>query len=117
MVYAGCVYAAQGHSPGSSYVVGRSPDGEVLWEHRADHCATALDSDGETVCVTVNSGALTALDAATGAVLRRTALAVGGPVLEYGRPAAAVVLFGDGPRVTGGSGPAPYTDGHGMPHQ
>ncbi|MFC9819150.1 hypothetical protein ACFWG6_11890 [Streptomyces erythrochromogenes] len=45
--------------------------------------------------------ALTARDAATGAVLRRTALAVGGPVLEYGRPAAAVVLFGDEPRGHG----------------
>ncbi|MFE5718184.1 outer membrane protein assembly factor BamB family protein [Streptomyces erythrochromogenes] len=78
LVYAGSVHEPQGPSPGSSYVVRRSLDGEVLWEHRSDHRATALDSDGGTVCVADNSGALTALDAATGAVLWRTALTVGG---------------------------------------
>ncbi|WP_406087565.1 PQQ-binding-like beta-propeller repeat protein [Streptomyces virginiae] len=76
LVYAGSVYHPQGH--GGSYVVRRSLGGEVLWEHRADHRATALDSDGEAVYSTDNSGALTALDAATGAVLWRTALTVGG---------------------------------------
>ncbi|MFG2994525.1 PQQ-binding-like beta-propeller repeat protein [Streptomyces sp. NPDC048257] len=73
MVYAGSVYEPQGHGPGGSYIVRRSLDGAVLWEHRADHPATALDSDGEAVYATDNSGALTALDAATGVVLWRTA--------------------------------------------
>lgn len=76
LVYVGAVHHPQGH--GDSYVVRRSLDGEVLWEHRADHRATALDTDGEAVYSTDNSGALTALDAATGAVLWRTALTVGG---------------------------------------
>ncbi|WP_063898402.1 hypothetical protein [Streptomyces sp. IMTB 1903] len=78
LVYAGCVHEPHARRPGSCYVVRRSLDGAVLWEHRGDHRATALDSDGSNVYAADVSGALTVLDADTGTVLRRIALAVDG---------------------------------------
>ncbi|MGW9073712.1 PQQ-binding-like beta-propeller repeat protein [Streptomyces yangpuensis] len=78
LVYAGSVHEPHARRPGSCYVVRRSLDGEVLWEHRGDHRATALDSDGTNVYAADVSGALTVLDAETGGVRRRTALAVDG---------------------------------------
>ncbi|MEK9522390.1 PQQ-binding-like beta-propeller repeat protein [Streptomyces venezuelae] len=50
----------------------------MQWQHRADHPATALDTDGDTVYVADNSGALTALDAADGSVRWNTRLEAGG---------------------------------------
>ncbi|WP_030771469.1 peptide ABC transporter ATPase [Streptomyces sp. NRRL F-2664] len=78
LVYAGSVYEPHARRPGSCYVVRRSLDGAVLWEHRGDHRAIALDSDGKDVYAADVSGALTVLDAGTGAVRRRMALAVDG---------------------------------------
>lgn len=56
----------------------RSLNGSVLWQYRADHPATALDTDGDTVFVGFNSGVLTALDADDGSVRRHTELEVDG---------------------------------------
>ncbi|MEW1633038.1 PQQ-binding-like beta-propeller repeat protein [Streptomyces sp. NPDC093801] len=50
----------------------------MRWQHRTDHPATALDTDGDSVYVAYNCGALTALDADDGSVRWHTALAVGG---------------------------------------
>ncbi|AZK94918.1 MULTISPECIES: outer membrane protein assembly factor BamB family protein [Streptomyces] len=78
LVHAGAVHRHQGFPPGSAYVVRRSPDGSVEWQHRTDHQATALDTDGDTVYVAYNSGALTALDAGDGSVRWHTELKVDG---------------------------------------
>ncbi|WP_306325870.1 outer membrane protein assembly factor BamB family protein [Streptomyces venezuelae] len=78
LVHAGAVHHGQGLQPGGAYVVRRSLDGSVLWQHRADHPATALDTDGHTVYVADNSGALTGLDAEDGSVRWRTELTVDG---------------------------------------
>ncbi|MGW6978623.1 PQQ-binding-like beta-propeller repeat protein [Streptomyces sp. NPDC054932] len=78
LVYAGSVHEPHGRRPGSCFVVRRSLDGAVLWEHRGDHRATALDSDGASVYAADGSGALTVLDAETGAVRHRITLAVDG---------------------------------------
>lgn len=78
LVYAGTVHHPHGLQPGGAYVVRRSLDGSVRWQHRTDHPATALDSDGETVYVAYNSGALTALDAGDGSVRWHTELTVDG---------------------------------------
>lgn len=55
---------------------GRSRRGQ--WQYRADHPATALDTDGDTVYVAYNSGALIALDANDGSVRWHTELKVDG---------------------------------------
>ncbi|MFD9516233.1 hypothetical protein [Streptomyces sp. NPDC059979] len=78
LVYAGTVYHGHGLQPGGAYVVRRSLSGAVLWEHRADHPATALDTDGKTVYVAYSSGALAALDADDGSLRRHTHLEVDG---------------------------------------
>ncbi|MEU8777067.1 PQQ-binding-like beta-propeller repeat protein [Streptomyces sp. NPDC048606] len=78
LVYAGAVHHGHGLQPGGAYVVRRSLDGEVRWQHRTDHPATALDTDGETVYVAYNTGALTALDADDGSVRWHTDLKVDG---------------------------------------
>ncbi|MFD8734171.1 PQQ-binding-like beta-propeller repeat protein [Streptomyces sp. NPDC059618] len=78
LVYAGAVHDGAGLQPGGAYVVRRSLDGAVRWQHRADHPATALDVDEDTVYVAYNSGALTALDADDGTVRWHTELAVDG---------------------------------------
>ncbi|MEU4949700.1 PQQ-binding-like beta-propeller repeat protein [Streptomyces lavendulae] len=78
LVYAGEVHDGQGIRPGGAYVVRRSLDGDVRWQYRTDHPATALDTDGETVYVAYNSGALVALDAEDGSVRWHRALEVGG---------------------------------------
>lgn len=78
LVHAGSVHHGRGLQPGGAYVVRRSLDGAVLWQHRTDHPATALDTDGDTVYVAYNCGALTALDAADGSVRWHTGLAVDG---------------------------------------
>ncbi|MFJ8017329.1 PQQ-binding-like beta-propeller repeat protein [Streptomyces sp. NPDC096339] len=78
LVYAGTVHHGHGLQSGGAYVVRRSLDGVVRWQHRTDHPATALDSDGDTVYVAYNSGALTALDADDGSVRRHTDLEVNG---------------------------------------
>ncbi|MFI9115293.1 outer membrane protein assembly factor BamB family protein [Streptomyces venezuelae] len=76
LVYAGAVHHGHGLQPGGAYTVRRSLDGSVLWQHRADFPATALDTDGHTVYVADNSGALTALAADDGSVRWRTELEV-----------------------------------------
>lgn len=78
LVYAGEVHHGEGIQPGGAYVVRRSLDGDVRWQYRTDHPATALDTDGETVYVAYNSGALVALDAEDGSVRWHRALEVGG---------------------------------------
>lgn len=78
LVHSGTVHHGQGIQPGGAYVVRRSLNGSVRWQHRTDHPATALDTDGETVYVAYNSGALTALDADDGSVRWHTELEVGG---------------------------------------
>ncbi|MFF3446426.1 PQQ-binding-like beta-propeller repeat protein [Streptomyces sp. NPDC002667] len=78
LVYAGAVHDGAGLQPGGAYVVRRSLDGAVTWQHRTDHPATALDVDEDTVYVAYNSGALTALDADDGTVRWHTELAVDG---------------------------------------
>ncbi|MFF0558994.1 PQQ-binding-like beta-propeller repeat protein [Streptomyces sp. NPDC004266] len=78
LVYAGTVHHGQGLQPGGAYTVRRSLDGAVQWQHRTDHPATALDTDGDTVYVADNSGTLTALDAADGSVRWNVELEVGG---------------------------------------
>ncbi|MGW5676993.1 outer membrane protein assembly factor BamB family protein [Streptomyces sp. NPDC003860] len=78
LVYAGAVHHGHGPQPGGAYVVRRSLDGSVRWQHRTDHPATAVDADGDTVYVAYNSGALTALDAVDGSVRWTTELAVHG---------------------------------------
>ncbi|TXS19312.1 hypothetical protein EAO70_10935 [Streptomyces sp. adm13(2018)] len=78
LVHAGTVHHGHGLQPGGAYTVRRSLNGAVQWQHRADHPATALDTDGDTVYVADNSGALTALDAADGSVRWNTRLEVGG---------------------------------------
>ncbi|MGA6174755.1 PQQ-binding-like beta-propeller repeat protein [Streptomyces sp. NPDC012600] len=78
LVYAGTVHHGQGLQPGGAYVVRRSLDGAVRWQHRTDHPATALDTDGDTVFVACNSGTLTGLDADTGSVRWHTELEVDG---------------------------------------
>ncbi|MER5381975.1 PQQ-binding-like beta-propeller repeat protein [Streptomyces sp. NPDC002688] len=78
LVYAGTVHDGQGLQPGGAYVVRRSLDGEVGWQHRTDHPATALDADEHTVYVAYNSGALTALDADSGSVRWHTELDIDG---------------------------------------
>ncbi|MFE4263700.1 PQQ-binding-like beta-propeller repeat protein [Streptomyces sp. NPDC056883] len=86
LVYAGAVHHGQGLQPGGAYVVRRSLNGSVRWQHRTDHPATALDTDGDTVYVAYNSGALTALDADDGSVRWHTELEV------EGAPTAALSL-------------------------
>ncbi|MFE2296702.1 PQQ-binding-like beta-propeller repeat protein [Streptomyces sp. NPDC059445] len=76
LVYAGAVHDWAGPQPGGAYVVRRSLDGAVRWQHRMDHPATALDVDEDTVYVACNSGALTALDAEGGTVRWRTELEI-----------------------------------------
>lgn len=78
LVYAGAVHHGQGLQPGGAYIVRRSLNGAVQWQHRTDHPATALDTDGDTVYVAYNSGALTALNAADGSVRWHTELEVDG---------------------------------------
>ncbi|MEV6776838.1 outer membrane protein assembly factor BamB family protein [Streptomyces syringium] len=78
LVYAGAVHHGHGLQPGGTYVVRRSLNGAVQWQHRTDHPATALDTDGETVYVAYNSGALTALDADDGSVRWHTELEIEG---------------------------------------
>lgn len=78
LVYAGTVHDGAGLQPGGAYVVRRSLDGAVRWQHRTDHPATALDGDEDTVYVAYNSGALTALDADDGTVRWHTELEVDG---------------------------------------
>jgi hypothetical protein len=78
LVYAGAVHHGHGLQPGGAYVVRRSLNGAVRWQHRTDHPATALDSDRDTVYVAYNSGALTALDADDGSVRWHTELEVEG---------------------------------------
>ncbi|MGW6526321.1 outer membrane protein assembly factor BamB family protein [Streptomyces sp. NPDC054962] len=78
LVYAGAVYHGQGLQPGGAYVVRRSLNGSVQWQYRTDHPATALDTDGDTVYVAYNSGALTALHANDGSVRWHTDLKVDG---------------------------------------
>ncbi|MER5473538.1 PQQ-binding-like beta-propeller repeat protein [Streptomyces sp. NPDC002685] len=78
LVYAGTVHDSQGLQPGGAYVVRRSLDGAVAWQHRTDHPATALDADEDTVYVAYNSGALTALDADNGSVRWHTELDIDG---------------------------------------
>ncbi|MEU4090521.1 PQQ-binding-like beta-propeller repeat protein [Streptomyces aureus] len=78
LVYAGAVHDGAGLQPGGAYVVRRSLDGEVAWQHRTDHPATALDADEDMVYVAHNNGDLTALDAATGTVRRRIGIEVEG---------------------------------------
>lgn len=78
LVYAGAVHDGHGLQPGGAYVVRRSVNGAVRWQHRTDHPATALDTDGDTVYVAYNSGALTALDADDGTVRWHTELEVDG---------------------------------------
>ncbi|MFF4170718.1 PQQ-binding-like beta-propeller repeat protein [Streptomyces sp. NPDC001744] len=77
-VYAGAVHHGHGLQPGGAYAVRRSLNGSVRWQHRTDHPATALDTDGHTVYVAYNSGALTALDADDGSVRCHTELEVDG---------------------------------------
>ncbi|MCZ9349206.1 PQQ-like beta-propeller repeat protein [Streptomyces mutabilis] len=50
----------------------------MQWQYRADHPATAVDTDGDTVYVAYNSGALIALDANDGSVRWHTELKVDG---------------------------------------
>ncbi|MFF2365274.1 PQQ-binding-like beta-propeller repeat protein [Streptomyces sp. NPDC058122] len=78
LVYAGAVHDGAGLQPGGAYVVRRSLDGAVRWQHRMDQPATALDIDEDTVYVACNSGALTALDADDGTVRWRTELEIDG---------------------------------------
>ncbi|MFI8497453.1 PQQ-binding-like beta-propeller repeat protein [Streptomyces sp. NPDC085524] len=78
LVHAGAVHHGHGLQPGGAYIVRRSLNGSVQWQHRTDHPATALDTDGDTVFVAYNSGALTALDAADGSVRWHTELEVDG---------------------------------------
>ncbi|WP_438305909.1 outer membrane protein assembly factor BamB family protein [Streptomyces sp. HUAS TT11] len=78
LVYAGTVHDGHGLQPGGAYVVRRSLNGSVRWQYRTDHPATALDTDGGTVYVAYNSGALTALDADDGSVRWHTELEVDG---------------------------------------
>lgn len=78
LVYAGAVHHGHGLQPGGAYVVRRSRNGAVRWQHRSDHPVTALETDGDTVYAACNSGALTALDAGDGTVRWHTDLAVDG---------------------------------------
>lgn len=78
LVYAGAVHHGHGLQPGGAYTVRRSLNGSVQWQHRANHPATALDTDGHAVYVADNSGALTALDADDGSVRWKTELKVEG---------------------------------------
>ncbi|MFE6165854.1 PQQ-binding-like beta-propeller repeat protein [Streptomyces sp. NPDC056486] len=78
LVYAGAVHHGQGLQPGGAYVVRRSLNGSVQWRHRTDHPATALDTDGDTLYVAYNSGALTALDANDGSARWHTELKIDG---------------------------------------
>ncbi|MFE2288637.1 PQQ-binding-like beta-propeller repeat protein [Streptomyces sp. NPDC059443] len=78
LVYAGAVHDGGGLQSGGAYVVRRSLNGAVQWQHRADHPVTAVDTDGDTVYVAYNSGALTALDADDGTVRWHTELEVEG---------------------------------------
>ncbi|WP_406164882.1 PQQ-binding-like beta-propeller repeat protein [Streptomyces sp. NBC_00996] len=78
LVYAGTVHDGQGLQPGGAYVVRRSLDGAVQWQHRTDYPATALDADDDTIYAAFNSGALTALDAGNGSVRWHTELEVDG---------------------------------------
>ncbi|XQC70486.1 PQQ-binding-like beta-propeller repeat protein [Streptomyces sp. JL4002] len=78
LVHAGAVHHGHGLQPGGAYVVRRSLDGSVQWQHRTDRPATALETDGDTVYAAYNSGELTALDAADGSVRWHTGLEVDG---------------------------------------
>ncbi|MEU6540625.1 PQQ-binding-like beta-propeller repeat protein [Streptomyces sp. NPDC047000] len=78
LIYAGAVHHGHGLQPGGAYVVRRSLNGSVRWQYRTDHPATALDTDGDTVYVACNSGALTALDVNDGSVRWHTELKVDG---------------------------------------
>ncbi|MFD9354719.1 hypothetical protein [Streptomyces sp. NPDC060031] len=78
LVYAGTVHHGDGPHPDGAYVVRRSLSGAVQWQHRTDHPATALDTDGDTVYVAYNSGALVALAADDGSMRWGTDLEVDG---------------------------------------
>jgi hypothetical protein len=72
LVHAGAVHDSHGLLPGNSFVACRAyPSGEPLWVFTADVQATDLDTDGDHVYVTFNSGDLVVLRAADGAVRAR----------------------------------------------
>lgn len=62
LVHAGAVHDGHGLLPGNSFVACRAyPSGEPLWVFTADAQATDLDTDGDHVYVTFNSGDLVVL--------------------------------------------------------
>jgi hypothetical protein len=72
VVHAGVVHDSHGLLSGNSFVACRAyPSGEPLWVFTADVQATDLDTDGDHVYVTFNSGDLVVLRAADGAVRAR----------------------------------------------
>ncbi|KUN17069.1 hypothetical protein AQJ23_43720 [Streptomyces antibioticus] len=79
LVHAGAVHDGAGLLPGNAFVVRRSlTDGAARWEVTADHPATAVDGDEDTVYVAYNSGELVAFNAGDGTVRWRHHLTVDG---------------------------------------
>ncbi|MCW8379917.1 PQQ-binding-like beta-propeller repeat protein [Streptomyces justiciae] len=79
LVHAGAVHDGAGLLPGNAFVVRRSlTDGAPRWEFVADHPATAVDGDEDTVYVAYNSVELVALNALDGTVRWRQHLTVDG---------------------------------------
>lgn len=79
LVHAGEVHDPYGPRPKHAFIVRRRfPDGMPQWLFTADHPATALDTDGETIFAALTSGEVIALDAADGTLRWRTRLEVDG---------------------------------------
>ncbi|MFB7718095.1 hypothetical protein [Nocardia sp. NPDC056100] len=77
MIHAGAISSNRAALPGNRFVVRRHlDDGTPEWVFTADHPITALDGNDETVFITLHSGELLALDAATGELRWRQPLAI-----------------------------------------
>lgn len=79
LIHAGTIHDGRGLLPGNSFVVCRAyPSGEPLWVFTTDVQATDLDTDGDYIYVTFNSGELVVLRATDGAVHARLRVRVDG---------------------------------------
>ncbi|WP_194818336.1 PQQ-binding-like beta-propeller repeat protein [Nocardia sp. XZ_19_385] len=77
VIHAGAISSNRAALPGNRFVVRRHlRDGAPEWVFTADYPITALDGDDETVFITLYSGELLALDAATGEMRWRQPLAI-----------------------------------------
>lgn len=83
LIHGGGVHRDRKARSGSGYVVRRAyPSGEPVWVFGADAAPAAVEADGDTVYVALNSGEIAALDAADGTVRARGLLRLDGQIAD-----------------------------------